>query len=73
MSRVRVLNWNGKDVPPELRELPAGRYVVAEYEPLPLGSEEEAGLEAGLDEIDRGDTLGADEVHAGIDEMLSRG
>ena len=26
--RAGVVTWNGKDVPPELRELPAGRYVV---------------------------------------------
>jgi hypothetical protein len=25
---ARVVTWNGKDVPAELRELPAGRYVV---------------------------------------------
>lgn len=24
----RVLHWNGKDLPEELRDLPAGRYVV---------------------------------------------
>jgi hypothetical protein len=30
--RARVVTWNGKDVPPELRELPAGRYVVEAVE-----------------------------------------
>lgn len=25
---VRVLHWNGKDVPPELKELPAGEYAI---------------------------------------------
>ena len=30
--RPRVVTWNGKDVPPELRELPAGRYVVEAVE-----------------------------------------
>jgi hypothetical protein len=25
---ARVVTWNGKDVPAELRELSAGRYVV---------------------------------------------
>jgi hypothetical protein len=29
MTRTaKVVTWNGKDVPTELRELPAGRYVV---------------------------------------------
>ena len=26
--RIRVVTWNGKDVPAELLELPTGRYVV---------------------------------------------
>jgi hypothetical protein len=26
--RARIVTWNGKDVPSELRDLPAGRYVV---------------------------------------------
>jgi len=26
--RARVVTWNGKDVPPEFRDLPAGRHVV---------------------------------------------
>lgn len=30
--RARTLTWNGKDVPPELRELPAGRYFVEAVE-----------------------------------------
>ena len=69
---TRVLHWNGKDLPRELRELPAGRYVIAEYhrDATDLTPEEEAELEAGLDEIDRGDTVPADEVYAEIDKML---
>jgi hypothetical protein len=26
--RARILTWNGKDVPTEVRDLPAGRYVL---------------------------------------------
>ena len=42
--RARVVTWNGKDVPPELRELPAGRYIVeaVEEEAPVLSPEEEA-------------------------------
>jgi hypothetical protein len=69
-SMTRVLHWNGKDLPDELRELPAGSYIVAEYQPADLTPEEEAEIEVGLDEIDRGETVSADEVHASIDEML---
>ena len=71
MARLRVVNWNGKDFPPELRELPTGRCVVEPIDVAPeLSPEEEAGIEAGLDEIDRGETVSAEEVHAGIDDML---
>ena len=49
--RARTLTWNGKDVPPELRELPAGRYVVeaVDGEAPELSAEEEAGIEAALE------------------------
>lgn len=49
MARTRVLNWNGEDLPSELRELPAGRYSVQPAcEPPALSPEEEAGIEAAL-------------------------
>jgi hypothetical protein len=49
--RARVLTWNGKDVPAELRDLPAGRYVVepVDEETPALSPEEEAGIEAALE------------------------
>jgi hypothetical protein len=42
---ARIVTWNGKDVPPELRELPAGRYVVeaVEDEAPARSPEEETG------------------------------
>jgi hypothetical protein len=41
------MTWNGKDVPPELRELPAGRYVVEPIEDeAPALMPEEAALES---------------------------
>ena len=65
------MNWNGKDLPAELRELPAGRYVVESIDvAAELSPEEDAGLEVGLDEIERGDVVPADEVSARIDELL---
>ncbi|MBM4363883.1 MAG: hypothetical protein FJ104_14480 [Deltaproteobacteria bacterium] len=49
MSKAVVLEWNGQDVPAELRGLPAGRYVVAPVdESVVLTPEEEAGLVAAL-------------------------
>ena len=50
------MTWNGKDVPAELRELPAGRYVVEamEEEAPALSPEEEAGIEVALESYRQG-------------------
>jgi hypothetical protein len=41
----QVLHWNGKDLPKELRKLPAGRYIVEELDETPaLSAEDEEGL-----------------------------
>ena len=46
--RGRVVTWNGKDVPPEFRDLPAGRYVVeAVDEEAPTLSPERRGRHRG--------------------------
>jgi len=43
--RTRIVTWNGKDVPAELRDLPAGRYVIEQVEKeAPTPPEEEAGI-----------------------------
>jgi len=53
--RARVVTWNGKDVPPEFRDLPAGRYVVevVEEQAPALSPEEEAGIEVALESYPR--------------------
>ena len=44
-----IVNWNGVDVPEELRALNKGRYVLVPIdEPPELTEEQEAGLEAAL-------------------------
>jgi hypothetical protein len=51
LRRARILTWNGKDLPAELLDLPAGRYVVVptdEDAPV-LSPEEETGIEAALE------------------------
>jgi hypothetical protein len=49
VSKAVVLEWNGRDVPEELQELPPGKYVLARVdESVPLTEEEEAGLIAAL-------------------------
>ena len=69
----RVLKWNGKDVPQELRSLPAGRYVVeAVDETTTLTSEEEAGLVEALQAIDRGEGESTQKVRRAIGRALKR-
>jgi hypothetical protein len=72
--RARVVTWNGKDVPPELRELPAGRYVLeaVDEEAPPLSDEEEAGIEAALESYRRGRVLDAQSAREIIDAALGR-
>jgi hypothetical protein len=78
--RARVVTWNGKDVPPELRELPAGRYIVeaVEEEAPVLSPEEEAGIEAALESYRQGrvvDAKGAREIstpRSGVEGHLHR-
>ena len=72
--RARVVTWNGKDVPPELRELPAGRYVVeaVEDEAPALTPEEEAGIEAALESYRQGRVVDSKRAREVIDAALGR-
>jgi len=70
----RIVTWNGKDVPPELRELPAGRYVVeaVEEEAPVLLPDEEAGIEAALESYRQGRVVDAKRAREIIDAALGR-
>lgn len=73
--RARIVTWNGKDVPPELRELPACRYVVVleEEEEAPvLSAEEETGLEVALKSYRQGRVVDAKRAREIIDAALER-
>jgi hypothetical protein len=72
--RARVVTWNGKDVPPELRELPAGRYVVqaVEDEAPVLSPEEEAGIQETLESYRQGRVVDAKRAREIIDAALGR-
>jgi hypothetical protein len=72
--RARILTWNGKDVPSELRELPAGRYVVeaVDEEAPALSPEEEAGIEAALESYRQGRVIDAKRAREIIDAALGR-
>ena len=73
-QRTRIVSWNGKDVPAELRELPAGRYLVeaVEDEAPHLSSDEEAGIEAALESYRQGRVVDADRAREIIDAALGR-
>ena len=50
---VTIIDWNGADVPEELRSLPAGKYVIQRADDA-LTSDEEQGLIAALESIRAG-------------------
>ena len=75
MTRTaKVVTWNGKDVPTELRELPAGRYVVEpiDEEAPTLTADEEAGIEAALESYREGRVVDAKRARQIIDAALGR-
>jgi hypothetical protein len=71
--RARILTWNGKDVPAELRDLPAGRYVVeaVDEEAPALSPEEEAGIEAAVESYRQGRVVDAKRAREIIDADLA--
>jgi len=71
---ARVVTWNGKDVPAELREMPAGRYVVEAVDDTAptLSPDEEAGIEAALESYRRGRIVDATRARQIIDAALGR-
>ena len=72
--RARIVTWNGKDLPAELRDLPAGRYVVeaVEEEAPTLTPDEEAGIEAALESYRQGRVVDAKRAREIIDAALGR-
>lgn len=72
--RARIVTWNGKDVPTELRDLPAGRYVVeaVEDEAPALTPDEEAGIEVALESYRQGRVVDSKRARQIIDAALGR-
>ena len=68
------MTWNGRDVPAELRELPAGRYVVEaiDDDAPALSLDEEAGIEAALESYRQGRIVDAKRARQIIDAALGR-
>jgi hypothetical protein len=67
-----VIDWDGRDVPEQMKELPKGRYVVVPVDEISLTEEEDAGLRAALDSADAGRTRPAEDVRRRLDAMLKR-
>ena len=70
----RIVTWSGKDVPAELCELPAGRYIVelVDEETPRLSLEEDAGIEAALESYRESRLMGAKRACEIIDAALGR-
>ena len=68
-----LLDWNGKELPPALRALPTGRYVIEPVDRvLDLTAEEEEGLEAAARSLDAGQGLSLDAVRKRLEGILRR-
>ena len=51
----KVIKWDGSHIPEELRSLPPGQYAIESVDQVgTLTEEEEAGILAGLTELDAG-------------------
>jgi len=73
MAGSRVLTWNGKDLPAELRELPAGRYVVEAVDDAPaLTEEEDEGLRQALASLHAGKGRSLEQVRQRIAAVLRK-
>ena len=66
-----IVNWNGVDVPEELKGLKKGRYVLLSMDEAPeLTQEQETGLEAALASVRAGKGVSLDEAQAEVKAHL---
>ena len=54
--RATIIEWDGTQVPKELRELPPGRYLISDpyWDDEEMTEEEEAGVMLAIEEIEAG-------------------
>jgi hypothetical protein len=70
---ARVVHWNGHDLPDELSELPAGRYVLEPVDDVPeLTADEEDGLIAALTSLRAGKGRSPEDVRVAVSRALKR-
>jgi hypothetical protein len=71
--RSTVIDWDGSNVPRELRVLPPGRYLVAPMDDsTELSSEEDAEVRLGLDDLKAGNVVPLDQVIRELGPRLPR-
>jgi len=69
----KVIDWDGRNLPEQLRDLPPGQYVLEPLEATqPLSAEEEDGLLAALKELDTGRGIPLAEVGRNLGEHAKR-
>ena len=67
------MNWDGVEVPEELRDLPKGRYVLVAVDDAPeLTAKQEAGLMAALSSIEAGRGVVRDEAQKRVNAAIAR-
>ena len=66
------MDWNGKDLPSELHDLPAGRYMVEAVDDTALTEDEERGVEHALEQYRRGQTVTSAQAREIFDSLLKR-
>ncbi|TMQ06104.1 MAG: hypothetical protein E6J90_20475 [Deltaproteobacteria bacterium] len=70
--RAMILDWNGKDLPSELHDLPAGRYLVEAVDDVSLTEDEDRGVEHALEQYRNGATVDAAQARQIFDSLLKR-
>lgn len=64
---MTIIHWNGRDLPEQLRTLPAGDYAVqGAGELLQLSADEEEGLRAAMQSLDAGNGVAHEELRARV-------
>ncbi len=66
---MTIIDWNGADLPPELRHLPPGKYVLQRADER-IAPDEEDGLIAALESLRTGRGITHDSAR---DRLLRRG
>lgn len=67
-----IVNWDGKNLPEELRDLPPGKYTIAPADAPDLTPEEEEGLRVALRSADAGRTVDGAEARRRISAAARR-